>query len=552
MKCPYCGFRHLTAQERCARCRKSMDGVPEEQSNFGGETSFEITLSGYEDTGPEASDLSFSLEANEASDTGISDTGTNEVSPAEAASPSSASASDLIPEPENPDPVNKKGMSDDTTVPGKLDEPDPVDRTANESDSGIAVDESSEPSVTEQDPDQEVLSALSDLIKETTPAQEEEELDDITDVLAEEVSGSEALPILQKVDEALNPSHQISTDSNPASEEVRDLLDNLNAASVRPEEEEEEKHSSPSVPSSVIEGSASQSDSIEPVQMQEASIDVQEPRAMDSAQVMNEPEPEADQSPASPIAMDEPSLEDIVPAEESGLYGGESEERRLDAFFKTSEERQVTNESEGQEPDEDEISIIEIQPVVEPEPEPVSAPRPSLMFGDDLPPPEPAIKSKGFRGIRNRQVKGNNFFKGRELGLRRAGAGLVDFCVWVGFGLMLFKASQFVTGYEAIQGTAGEWALLVVMPLAIMAGILTMVYASLFGSITGQTPGMMLFGLRMAGRNGEKPRLDRVFLKTGIFLVSVLPLGLGLVLELRENSGEGPYDRILGIRVERI
>lgn len=551
MKCPYCGFRHLTAQERCARCRKSMDGVPEEQSNIGGETSFEITLSGYEDTGPEASDLSFSLEANEASDTGISDTGTNEVSPAEAASPSSASASDLIPEPENPDPVNKKGMSDDTTVPGKLDEPDPVDRAANESDSGIAVDESSEPSVTEQDPDQEVLSALSDLIKETPPAQEEEELDDITDVLAEEVSGSEALPILQKVDEALNPSQQISADSNPASEEVRDLLDNLNAASVSAEEEEEQ-HSSPSLQSSVIEESASQSDSIEPVHAQEASINRQKPPAMDSAPVMNEPEPEADQSPASPMAMDGQSLEDIVPAEESGLYGGESEERRLDAFFKTSEERQVTNESEGQDPGEDEISIIEIQPVVETEPGPVSAPRPSLMFEDQAPSPEPAIKSKGFRGIRNRQIKGNNFFKGRELGLRRAGAGLVDFCVWVGFGLMLFKASQFVTGYEAIQGTAGEWALLVVMPLAIMAGILTMVYASLFGSITGQTPGMMLFGLRMAGRNGEKPRLDRVFLKTGIFLVSVLPLGLGLILELRVNSGEGPYDRLLGIRVERI
>lgn len=261
-----------------------------------------------------------------------------------------------------------------------------------------------------------------------------------------------------------------------------------------------------------------------------ASVEAEAPTAEAAAPEVEAPSPAAPEPDSSEVSA-----------------GASFEESRLDKFF----EQSADDVASGCQAEADEESQIEI------------APRGVADHGAPLPlelPLGAAGASSGERGNMEtgrgiRAVRGRRAKKAARPGawlmnLRRAGAGLFDVAVWAALGLALYKGAVLANG-QALHGSAWEWLSLVAFPLMIMSGILALVYGSLFGSITGRTPGMMIFGLKLAAVDGQKPALARSFVRTGVFILSLVPMGAGLLFALFGDKG-ALHDRLSGIRVERV
>ncbi len=141
-----------------------------------------------------------------------------------------------------------------------------------------------------------------------------------------------------------------------------------------------------------------------------------------------------------------------------------------------------------------------------------------------------------------------------ELGLlfRRIGAGVFDLAVWAVLGAVLLTGAKALAGAGDFGGTFLEWSYLIGLPLLIMTAILALVYGSLFVSVTGGTPGMMLLGLRFVSEGGGRPSLNKSFAATAFYLLSLAPAGLGLLSVLRERGKGGFHTRLAGLTVRRL
>jgi uncharacterized RDD family membrane protein YckC len=74
-------------------------------------------------------------------------------------------------------------------------------------------------------------------------------------------------------------------------------------------------------------------------------------------------------------------------------------------------------------------------------------------------------------------------------------------------------------------------------------------YFTAFHFFIGQTPGKMLFGLRLEGRQGADLQFSEAFLHSVGGLVSLLALGIGYLFALSHPEGRGWNDRIAGTRL---
>jgi uncharacterized RDD family membrane protein YckC len=134
--------------------------------------------------------------------------------------------------------------------------------------------------------------------------------------------------------------------------------------------------------------------------------------------------------------------------------------------------------------------------------------------------------------------------------LSRAGAGAVDFAVWLCIGAVLFTGARALSGFAPLHGSAQDWAVLVLLPVVFMSSLLALIYAGLFSSLSGRTPGMMIFGLKVADSTGARPPAHRAFIRAGLFIMGLLPLGIGL-LPLAAGQ-ESFLDRCSGTTVTRV
>lgn len=219
-----------------------------------------------------------------------------------------------------------------------------------------------------------------------------------------------------------------------------------------------------------------------------------------------------------------------------------TEERRLDAFFNQGEESAASA-------DEDD-SKIELGAPAEPAlpPEPLCLP-----LGDDSTGGSTSTgRGRGVRSVRVTRPRKTRDRTAMFLTIRRAAAGGFDLLIWIVLGWVLFRSAQAVTGLDSLHGTAFEWAYLVLMPMTVITAVLAMIYGGLFGAMIGRTPGMMIFGLRLMGPDGGSPRPARAFVRTGVLLLGILPLGAGLIFVLLGGDKGGLHDRLSGLRVERI
>jgi uncharacterized RDD family membrane protein YckC len=89
---------------------------------------------------------------------------------------------------------------------------------------------------------------------------------------------------------------------------------------------------------------------------------------------------------------------------------------------------------------------------------------------------------------------------------------------------------------------AGAEASAITGPIFAGTLVLFVVYHLLAHGLYGATLGKRLFGIRVVGRDGERPGLGRATVRAVLAATSLLLLGLGVLLALFTRSGRGLHD----------
>jgi uncharacterized RDD family membrane protein YckC len=95
---------------------------------------------------------------------------------------------------------------------------------------------------------------------------------------------------------------------------------------------------------------------------------------------------------------------------------------------------------------------------------------------------------------------------------------------------------------------SGDFGALPILPLASFFVLLNGGYFVTFAAVGGQTIGQMAFGLKVVGDDGESLAFGTATVRTIAWLLSTIPLGLGLWFALREDH-RTLHDRLTATRV---
>ncbi len=209
---------------------------------------------------------------------------------------------------------------------------------------------------------------------------------------------------------------------------------------------------------------------------------------------------------------------------------------------------QSAQDTSMQAPEEEEdFSEIEINPVDTDAGTEDTAPIPPF---EDHTPSQPPVRRPATTSPA-KHVKEEEKAGEAALMIRRAAGASFDLMVWAAMGALLFKGAQLLAGRPVLSGSVLEWTWMVALPLSIMLFMLALVYGGLFGAVAGRTPGMMLAGLKLVNGQDSRPSLWQSLSCTALFILSVVPLGMGLVLGMRGRPRTWMHCRIPGVKVER-
>lgn len=129
--------------------------------------------------------------------------------------------------------------------------------------------------------------------------------------------------------------------------------------------------------------------------------------------------------------------------------------------------------------------------------------------------------------------------------IRRLAAGLID--------LAILAATDGLVVYFTLRLTAlgaRELTRLPPLPLVGFFILLNGGYLVGFTAASGQTIGKMLAGIRVVSESGARVPLGHAVVRAAVWLLSVLPLGLGCLPAL-SASGRALHDRLADTRVVR-
>jgi uncharacterized RDD family membrane protein YckC len=87
------------------------------------------------------------------------------------------------------------------------------------------------------------------------------------------------------------------------------------------------------------------------------------------------------------------------------------------------------------------------------------------------------------------------------------------------------------------------------VPLAAFLILLNAGYVVVLTLAGGQTFGKMVFGVRVVDQTGRRVTTSVALLRAIAYLVSVLPLGLGIVWMFLDSERRALHDRVAGTRV---
>jgi uncharacterized RDD family membrane protein YckC len=128
----------------------------------------------------------------------------------------------------------------------------------------------------------------------------------------------------------------------------------------------------------------------------------------------------------------------------------------------------------------------------------------------------------------------------------RLTAGLLDLFIIVGLDLVVVYFTM-----RLCRLPLAEIGLIPVAPLVAFLLLLNGGYHVLFTAFGGQTLGQMAAGIRVEDETGEQVVLSQALVRTFAFLVSLLPLGLGLIPVLFGQGRRALHDRLTNTRVVR-
>ena len=130
-------------------------------------------------------------------------------------------------------------------------------------------------------------------------------------------------------------------------------------------------------------------------------------------------------------------------------------------------------------------------------------------------------------------------------------AGLVTRAVAVGIDLLVINGIAVITGalinlIASFFGHAGH-----IGPVAAVLGgaawiAWSAVYFMVFWSLTGQTPGDRLMGIRVISTSSDRIRIRQAFVRYWAMLLAALPLGAGFLPVLTDEQRRGLHDKIAG------
>jgi uncharacterized RDD family membrane protein YckC len=127
--------------------------------------------------------------------------------------------------------------------------------------------------------------------------------------------------------------------------------------------------------------------------------------------------------------------------------------------------------------------------------------------------------------------------------------GLVTRAVAIGVDLFVIDALAILVGAAVtlIASLFGRHGSLT--PLQALIGgfawlVWGAVYFVVFWSLTGQTPGARLLGIRVSSTIGERIRIRQAFRRFWAMLLAALPLGAGFLPVLYDEQRRGLHDRI--------
>ena len=90
------------------------------------------------------------------------------------------------------------------------------------------------------------------------------------------------------------------------------------------------------------------------------------------------------------------------------------------------------------------------------------------------------------------------------------------------------------------------------LPLATFLLLLDVGYVTMLTAIGGQTFGKMTFGIRVVDSHGGGVSFSMALVRSLGYLVSGLPLGLGVLWMVIDTDGRALHDLLAGTRVARV
>jgi uncharacterized RDD family membrane protein YckC len=123
-------------------------------------------------------------------------------------------------------------------------------------------------------------------------------------------------------------------------------------------------------------------------------------------------------------------------------------------------------------------------------------------------------------------------------------AGLITRAVAVGIDALAVIIGAVVNLIASLLGHQGQVSVVV----ALLGGAAwiawSALYFTVFWSVTGQTPGDRLMGIRVYSTISDRIRIRQSFVRYWAMLLAALPLGAGFLPVLTDDQRRGLHDRI--------
>jgi uncharacterized RDD family membrane protein YckC len=171
---------------------------------------------------------------------------------------------------------------------------------------------------------------------------------------------------------------------------------------------------------------------------------------------------------------------------------------------------------------------------------PSATPRPEPRPDPGLPLGSPSFTTLGLSAAAPAEVDAGDV---ADLGVR-LGAAALDWLMLLGLDLAVVYFTLRVSRLDI-----GEMLLLPAVPLAAFLLLLNGGYLAMFTAAGGQTLGKMAFHLRVVSAGDRPLTIGRSLVRAVAFLLSALPVGLGLLPAVFGQSHRGMHDRLAGTRV---